>query len=383
MDAPTSVSARLLEVLDVAVFERRDRGFVLRYGAPGWLRTLYPEAQVGTVVPLADRFFYLADFLETAERFWQRPDREVLASEVWTETDEDGFDWLLQARALKEDGSDLLLVTLATVDQQAFRSVLQQSRELDLEHYRLRKAIDRREVMLHCLVHDLSTPLAGIRSSLYLLAEDGMAEQPANGDTPELVELGLRQADKMRRLLQEGVRALMHAPEEEGAGGADMLQAAQDVARLLQPTATLRGVTVRVLAAGEPADDALPTDAASTSGWQVQGEQGQLERVLFNLVDNALRYAPPESAVTIHLDREENRILCTVTDAGDGVEEALRPRLFMRHAQGSDRPGTAGLGLYYCRITVEGWGGAIGYAPAEEGGAAFWFRLPPATSSAA
>jgi len=35
-----------------------------------------------------------------------------------------------------------------------------------------------------------------------------------------------------------------------------------------------------------------------------------------------------------------------------------------------------GLGLYFCRITIEGWGGAIGYHPSPLGGACFWFRLP-------
>ena len=55
---------------------------------------------------------------------------------------------------------------------------------------------------------------------------------------------------------------------------------------------------------------------------------------------------------------------------------AAVPRLFRKYAQGGGTNGQVGLGLYFCRITVEGWGGAVGYEPAPGGGARFWFRLP-------
>jgi len=59
-----------------------------------------------------------------------------------------------------------------------------------------------------------------------------------------------------------------------------------------------------------------------------------------------------------------------------GVPKDKVYRLFRKFAQGSGKTGQVGLGLYFCRITIEGWGGAIGYHPSPLGGACFWFRLP-------
>jgi hypothetical protein len=48
----------------------------------------------------------------------------------------------------------------------------------------------------------------------------------------------------------------------------------------------------------------------------------------------------------------------------------------IKFSQGKDKSGKAGLGLYFCKITLERWGGSIGYLPRPEGGSRFWFRLP-------
>nr|MDJ0773505.1 ATP-binding protein [Mastigocoleus sp. MO_167.B18] len=50
--------------------------------------------------------------------------------------------------------------------------------------------------------------------------------------------------------------------------------------------------------------------------------------------------------------------------------------LFKKFYQGKDKSGKSGLGLYFCRITIERWGGKIGYSPRPQGGSCFWFRLP-------
>jgi len=52
--------------------------------------------------------------------------------------------------------------------------------------------------------------------------------------------------------------------------------------------------------------------------------------------------------------------------------------MFEKFSQARANTGKVGLGLYFCRITIESWGGTIGYTPRATGGAQFWFRLPPA-----
>ena len=119
-----------------------------------------------------------------------------------------------------------------------------------------------------------------------------------------------------------------------------------------------------------------------TRDWRVSGESSRLDRVLANLLENALRHSPHGSTVTVGLHDEGAMVLTTVDDEGPGIPEALHKHLFQKFVQGKKHSGKIGLGLYFCRMTVEGWGGEIGYSPRETGGTRFWFRLPRITESA-
>ncbi len=110
----------------------------------------------------------------------------------------------------------------------------------------------------------------------------------------------------------------------------------------------------------------------------VIGEEMRLFRVLTNLIDNALRYSSPGGVVRIAVRVEDSSVAVSVEDEGPGVPLAMLPRLFEKFARGRDRASRTGLGLFFCRITVENWGGAIGYESRDGGGARFWFRLKSA-----
>jgi signal transduction histidine kinase len=113
--------------------------------------------------------------------------------------------------------------------------------------------------------------------------------------------------------------------------------------------------------------------------WKVVGEQSRLERVIFNLVENALRYSPAGAVVTVGVAQVESDVLVAVDDEGPGIPPDVLGTLFEKFAQGQGRQGKAGLGLYFCRMTVEHWGGSIGCTPRATGGTRFWFRLPKPT----
>jgi signal transduction histidine kinase len=106
----------------------------------------------------------------------------------------------------------------------------------------------------------------------------------------------------------------------------------------------------------------------------VVGDEDRLFRVLSNLAVNALNHAPAGSAVRLAAHRENGTVVVDVDDEGPGVDAELVPNLFQKFARG-ERGGT-GLGLYFCRITLERWGGGIGYESPAGGGARFWIRLP-------
>ena len=359
----------LLQSLNVAVLERaEDQSFQLLGKAPAWLCHLWPEAvEKREHLHPENTFLFLEHFFEDAVAVWQRDEDASVTSEMWTEVDDAGGEWLLEAAALKLEGRTLLMLKFPTVAPEDYREVLQQSRELSLEHYRLNKEIDRREVLMHCIVHDLSTPLAAMKGSLRMLLDDDLV--PEEG-TP-LVNIGLRQTDKMRQMMSEMLTAFTGPAKKEPAPSAaavpDLAATVTELVTGLAPSATLKGVQFRI--------ETDKTNGAETR-WPVVGETARLERVLFNLVENALRYAPSSSEVVIRLADEGNTIRFSIEDAGVGVPKSETHHLFRKFVQGSGKTGQVGLGLYFCRITIEGWGGTIGYTPSTLGGACFWFRLP-------
>ena len=102
-------------------------------------------------------------------------------------------------------------------------------------------------------------------------------------------------------------------------------------------------------------------------------------RIFANLVENALRHAPKGSLVTIGLKDDDGHVKAFVDDAGPGLPKEFKPaEAFALFSKGKQGGGKAGLGLYFCRITVERWGGSIGCESLLHRGARFWFRLPRA-----
>ena len=107
----------------------------------------------------------------------------------------------------------------------------------------------------------------------------------------------------------------------------------------------------------------------------------QLQRVLFNLIQNAIRHTPADGSVTVRADRHGDDVIVEVADTGAGVDAADRPRLFEPfYRGGSDAARTrhgAGLGLAISRAIVEAHGGHI-WLEESTAGARVRFSLPQA-----
>jgi signal transduction histidine kinase len=250
------------------------------------------------------------------------------------------------------------------------RSLLQKARETRLEEQRRAREAQKKEILLHCIIHDLAGPLAAIKGCLALLESENLSPEGKRW-----LEAGLGQAvrqEKWIRTILEVFAAEVAALEtftRDPARAPDAEACCREVVRALLPAAAAAKVQL-----------ALSPAVGPTTGWKVAGEKNRLERVLFNLIENALRHTASGTTVTVGLQRQEDFVTVTVDDEGPGIPREAAAGLFQKFSQGEGYAGKAGLGLYFCRITVERWGGEIGCTSRPGRGARFWFRLPAVTA---
>jgi signal transduction histidine kinase len=220
------------------------------------------------------------------------------------------------------------------------------------------REIERKDILLHTIVHDLTAPLHSIVGSLSLLRE---CELPAKA--MRWTELAIDAAARQRALIAEILDVFVAEQGSEAAPetlSADLARAIERALAEREPVARLRQVT-------------LVADIQAVA--PVVAEETRLLRVLTNLLDNAIRHSPSGGTVKITSTLRDEAIRIDVEDEGAGVSAETMPRLFEKFAH-DPRAGGTGLGLYFCRITMEHWGGGIGYETRVPHGSRFWIRLP-------
>jgi len=350
---------------------RGDGDFLPIAELPKWFSEIWAEAGNGSgPIPLSRQSPFLENFLLEAEDFWNSPDSNGCQSETWIEKAPSSREIPVQAKALFLDGKRIL--ALFSPDSQ-FRDrvkVLQTARNASLEHERLAREIQKKEILLHCIVHDLSQPLSVMHVAMDSLSEESISER-----SKQFLTLGKhasnQQETMIRQILQtfsDDLRASLDAGTE-GNSSSDLLECARKTMTSLGPTFQAKGVPLAVASSVDP-----------ESKWPVVAEESRLQRIFSNFLENALRYTPAGGRVTIGLEDEGDFLKAYVDDEGPGLPQDLRPeQIFGLFMKGQQSGGKAGLGLYFCRITVERWGGSIGCVTLPEKGSRFWFRLPRAT----
>jgi signal transduction histidine kinase len=126
---------------------------------------------------------------------------------------------------------------------------------------------------------------------------------------------------------------------------------------------------------------------ADPTNVELEADPDRLVQVLVNLLTNAVKFSPPNSAITISVTEDSDWVQVTVKDRGRGIPESHRAVIFERFRQVEDadaqEKGGTGLGLSICKNIVEVHGGTIGVDSEDGKGSSFWFKLPKQHSAAA
>ncbi len=360
-----SLPAEVVGVLGLAVLVHTGGPRFRVETVPSWLRSLIGGVSVGDVVDLPDRFPFLQAFMQDAESAWSDPMPRLERSGIWVEQHSSGVEMPLEALAARTPSCRLLLLRAPWSEYAEQRTVLTRARTSVLEYDRLQQEIGKKELLLRCIVHDLANPLAGIKGALDLIARASVGDS-----LDRYLDIALKLCDDQLRL----IRAILDAfGAELGPGNVSALQPHE----VAEASAILRSVHEKLLPSFEMRGVLLePCDQVGAGPGRVAIDAASLERVLLNLAENALRYSPEGSSVTLRVGRQGARFTFAVDDHGPGVAPELEGRLFEKFVQSGETRGKVGLGLYFCRITAERWRGAVGHENLPEGGSSFWVTLP-------
>ncbi|RBP36645.1 signal transduction histidine kinase [Roseimicrobium gellanilyticum] len=342
---------------------------LVREGKTGEFRLLdtpplWWEIAFGSEQEFRERSLFLEDFTSgIGAEFWDRGVGESLRSGIWEETIANARRFF-EAIAIRGVGSeDLLMILPADERWREEQTFVQSSHDQSLNRRRLMKDLEKRQVLLECIMHDLGNPATTVLMNLQHINRH-LGE--GHGGLRSSVQRIMVQAERQRKLIRVIAEAfatdLDSAGDLDGPDAPDLVAVGAETAAALAAQAAEAGVSL------------CPFFGPSLP---VAAEKLTLSRVIENLLVNAIRHSKEGGTVGIYFEKEGRMGVCRVEDQGTGIETHLQERLFQPFVQGSKNAGQSGLGLYFCRLSVEKWGGSI-HAWNRKGdrGACFEFRIP-------
>lgn len=231
------------------------------------------------------------------------------------------------------------------------------------------RMVQARELITETLIHDLRSPVSAVLGALEVM-ESAM---------PVLESEDIDMISQALQVARRGAQRVL-----------SLIENLMDIARMQSGNMeiTQTAVDLRILVAGvmneflpQSQEYGIILQNKIPAGWpHLYADQGKISRVVINLIDNALKYSPSGSQVTISAKvQAQNKACVWVSDGGPGIPAEYRDKIFERFGQipglRGRRRGT-GLGLTFCKLAIEAHGGQIWVETNSRGGSDFIFTLP-------
>ena len=237
-------------------------------------------------------------------------------------------------------------------------------RTVEQQYQALQRLERMRDDLVVMVAHDLRSPLTGLRGFLELMQEDvGHELAPAYA---EMLTESIRSVDQLNGMIGDML---------------DVSRMEADALPINRRPLDLRQVAVDALAALGPQPSFHRTPVAiGGDPAEVSADGPLLQRVVTNLITNAMRFSPRGEEVRVTVAEEDGGGTIRIRDKGPGIPEEEQARIFDKFIQVGDsratRARSSGLGLTFCRMVVERHQGRIGVRSAVGTGSEFWLWLP-------
>jgi len=245
-----------------------------------------------------------------------------------------------------------------------FKELKEKDKKLEQDLATIRDLEKDRDVVLSMLVHDMKTPLISIKGFSNLLLKK--TDLPKTDKSHDYLQAIHRQSNQLEKLIhyfllssQSGEHKLVLNLEQE-----DLTQLLRDVADEFKDLCEMLEINIE-----------LDLPSSPLSAWV---DKPRLQRAINNLMDNAIRFSPRHSVISLGLSNNGRRFSIKVQDQGPGIPEKDMDKIFTPFFRGAgQKDGTGyGLGLAGVKTIVESHEGEIQVGNAESGGARFTITLP-------
>jgi signal transduction histidine kinase len=245
----------------------------------------------------------------------------------------------------------------------AFHNAVQARGEAERLSQDLKRALHTRDEFLAAASHDLRNPLATIQAAGELLARSDPGPERVKSSAEHILSASRRMAELLDAFL-DVTRLEAGKPLELRKRPCDLAPLVRQVVAETQHTTARHQITIDT-------PDELRVDA----------DGPRLQRVVGNLVGNAIKYSPEGGEINVKLALQQGEIVLTVRDRGMGIPGPDQERIFERFQRGTNVEGRiagTGIGLAGARQIVEQHGGTISVKSQINRGATFTVRFPGA-----
>ena len=212
------------------------------------------------------------------------------------------------------------------------------------------------------IAHDLRSPITRIRG----LAETTLASNPSNKELHDMGAETIRECDRLIEMINTMLEIAQIDSGLTPVGNAriDMVELVKQAVDLFEPVA-------------EDKHQALEFTHSEPHLW-VQGNLNNLQRMVANLLDNAIKFTPDQGKIHVSLSSRSNCVILQVQDNGIGIEAEILPHIFERFYRGDESRSSAGngLGLSLAQATARSHRGNIEVESTPRQGSTFTVTLP-------
>ena len=226
---------------------------------------------------------------------------------------------------------------------------------------RLEEGFERERRFVSDAAHELQSPLAALRLNLEVASSDPNATVASYQDMTQSLE---RSVDQLEQLVAD-LLLLTTGKTARSFSTVLIMPLVEQAILKTVPVAEQRGIVIKLLGHSERA---------------VEGNRILLERVIANLVENAVHYSQVDSVIEVLIEESDSKVVIAVVDSGIGIlpmeQERIFERFYRTEAARQQRPQGSGLGLPLVKHIVELHGGSIHVESTLNTGSVFVVTLP-------